>query len=232
MKKFLAIFAAAAVVGTSCFAIIQSRKEKPDTDTETTSSYSQTQSGYNSYTPQNADNGDSTTEQSTEVTANSAAEHNFTGAIDAVNGTSVIVKTDKNCAEYNSSDKISFSISGIEVVDENGKAVTTDDIGNFGSAKIYYSGDIMETYPAQVNAQKVILSERKYCNVSFVIDGAVVKTIKVEKGGSVDSADMPNAGAYCADGYHFECWLDGTRAVSYLADLNDSVTLTAKISKD
>lgn len=233
MKKFLAIFAAAAVVGTTCFAIIQSRKNEPDTDTETTSAYSQTQADYTDISQKSEETSSSVSEQSTEATTEASDEqHSFTGSIEAVSGTNVIVLTDKNCTEYNSSDKFSFGISGIDIADENGKAVADDDVKNFNSVKIFYSGDIMETYPAQVNAQKIVLSERKYCNVKFVVDNTVVKTLRVEKGGSVDSADMPNAGAYCADGYHFECWLDGTRAVSFLSDINDSVTLTAKISKD
>lgn len=236
MKKFLAIFAAAAIVATAGFAVVHNKMNDENVETETTSeaqSYNSTDyySG-NDYSATSESIEAQTSESSVSETSSVAEAHSFTSQIDSLSGTMLIVLPDKNCSEYNSSDKIALSIDGISLVDENGKSVQYDDVKNFESAKVVYSGDIKETYPAQVDAQKVVLSGRRYCTVSFVVDGKVIKTHRVEKGGSLNAADMPNAGAYCKDGYHFECWLNGDKSVSSVSDISDNITLTAKISKD
>lgn len=237
MKKFLAIFAAAAVVGTACFAVIKDRTEKPPAEPETTASQSEqsvtgAQGEYSTTEQSSAVSEEPTQQTSAGTTQGSNSQRSFTSQIDSVSGSLMIVVPDKNCAEYGSSDKISFNAAGINVADENGKAVKADDIKNFSSAKVTYTGEIKETYPAQIDAQRVVLSGREYCNVYFSVDGTVVKILRVKTGESLNSSDMPNAGAYCRDGYHFEYWLDGDKGVSSLANIKDSVTLTAKISKD
>ena len=234
MKKFLAIFAAAAVVATAGFAVVHNKMNDNVIETETTSNVrSQNDTEYNSSVDYSVTS-ESTSESSSETSSTEAVAetHSFTSQIDSLSGTMLIVMPDKNCTEYNSSDKIALSIDGISLVDENGKTVQYDDVKNFESAKVVYSGDVKETYPAQIDAQKVVLSGRRYCTVSFVVDGKVIKTHRVEKGSTLNAADMPNAGAYCKDGYHFECWLNGDKSVSSVSDISDNITLTAKISKD
>ena len=91
----------------------------------------------------------------------------------------------------------------------------------------------METYPLMVHAEKIVLSQREKCNVYFYLDGKIIKTLTVDIGASIDSADMPRAGAYCDDGYHFENWIDESgKAVYALENIKDSVVLNAKISHD
>ena len=43
---------------------------------------------------------------------------------------------------------------------------------------------------------------------------------------------MPNAGAACPDGYHFEGWSVDGKDINGLKNITDSVTVTAKIRKD
>ena len=91
----------------------------------------------------------------------------------------------------------------------------------------------METYPLMVNADKIVLSQREKCNVYFYLDGKIIKTLTVDPGTTVESADMPNAGAYCDEGYHFDYWMDEKgEVVESIIDIKDSVVLNAKISHD
>ncbi len=235
MKKFLAIFAAVAIAAAAGFAVVHNKMNDDNVETnEITDAVSEAQQGgsYSGDSQTDDENSTQPSEQSSDEASQAVAQNRFNAKVDTVSGMMLIVAPDENSSEYKSSDKITFSLDGVDVVDENGKAVGYDDITNFESADVFYSGGIKETYPAQIDARKVVLSGKKYCNVSFVINGDVVKTMKVRRGDTVDAADMPNAGAYCADGYHFECWLDGERSVSFVSDISDDVTLTAKISKD
>lgn len=237
MKKFLAIFAAAAVVAAIGFGVISIKKGDSAKSDEASSASSETE-----YSSQySGEDGTSITSQSTEAASQTAvtqqsqasySRRSFTSQIDSVSGSLMVVVPDKNCVESDSSDKFAFSTDGVTVTDINGKTVSADDIKNFASAKVTYTGEMMETYPVQIKATGIVLSLRQYCNVNFSVNGQIVKSLRVRTGETVNSADMPNAGAYCQDGYHFECWLDGDKSVTSLSGISDSVTLTAKIVED
>ena len=78
-----------------------------------------------------------------------------------------------------------------------------------------------------------MLTDRTDCNVYFCLpDGEVIDTVRVPVGATLDSADMPNAGAYCDDGYHFEGWQLNGATVYGVADIEQSISLVAKIRKD
>lgn len=158
--------------------------------------------------------------------------HTFSGRVEAVSGSMLTVNPDKKSDEYKSSDKITFSTDKIKITDEKGKWVKADDIGNFSFASVRYSGEIEETYPAKVKAESVVLSKRAYCNVYFVVDGKEIEKLTVKIGESVDSSDMPNAGAYCKEDTHFVCWQNGTEQVLSLENITDNITLNAKIEKN
>ena len=129
--------------------------------------------------------------------------------------------------------KVKVSVDKKHLYDNNGKTVRADDFVNFKNAQVVYTGDILKTSPLSVNADKVILSQREKCSVYFYIDGKNIKTLTVSVGASLDSSDMPNAGAYCKDGYHFDGWLDENGKVVYsLEKITDSFVLSAKISHD
>lgn len=70
------------------------------------------------------------------------AEHTFIANVTEINGDSVVVQPIKGEEELNSSDKISFSVKDF------------DDIGaEIGSTvQVTYTGGIMESYPARINA--------------------------------------------------------------------------------
>lgn len=175
--------------------------------------------------------------EATTTTTSSATEskkvHIFSSRIEAVSGDMLTVNPDKNSDEYKSSDKITFSTKGIKITDEKGTAIREDDIGNFASARVRYSGAILETYPAQIKAINVVLSERAYCNVHFVVNGNEIETLTVEKGAGVDSSDMPNAGAYCKVGTHFVSWQnENGEPILSLEKITDTITLTAKIAEN
>lgn len=75
-------------------------------------------------------------------------EHSFIATVLEVGGSSALVQPVSDSAELKSSDKISFSIGELEKLDvEVGSVV-----------KVTYTGEIMESYPAQINATSWQLS--------------------------------------------------------------------------
>lgn len=242
MKKFLAIFAAVAVVGTAGYAIVKTEENKADPSSEKESTtYSQVESGSNSAEKtvgdksndsSDLDNKNSQTNVSDVSNVIDEKESSFTASISSYSEKMMMVVPDKGTAESKSSDKISIDINNIKLVDEKGKVVKSDDVKNFAKAKITYKGGIQETYPARVNATKIVLTGRVNCNVYFSVNGETVRTLNVGVGGSVEEADMPNAGAYCEDGYHFDGWYVNSERVDGLTNITDSITVVAKISKD
>ena len=144
-----------------------------------------------------------------------------------------MVLPDKGESIRSSADKITFSLDTAEIVDESGAPVRADDVENFAKVKVYYKDGVRETYPASVDAQKVVLLDREYCNIYFYSDkNELIKTLRVKVGDSLESADMPNGGAYCPDGYHFVGWEYGSQIVDGIKKLTKSVTLKAVISQD
>ncbi len=234
MKKYVAALAALAVVGTAGVVYLSDKIEDTPTDsttTTTTSSYSQS---YDSSTTKNSVTVDKTEEESTtSTTKEDEKEYTFDAEIDSVSGDVLILIPDKNSDVAKSADKITVGLKNVKTVDKNGKSVKSDDVKNFSDITITYDGTVMETYPAQVKATKAVLKNRTDCNVYFCLDdGKVIDVITIPVGSDLESADMPNAGAYCPDGYHFEGWLSGSKVVYGIADIQDSMSLTAKIRKD
>lgn len=234
MKKYIAIIAAIAVLGTAGIVVVNKRLTSKTDDNKESQSYSQAVSGESSDSAQSQDS--SKSEESERSSESQAAKDvsSFFCEVDSVSGTNMIVVPDKNSAERKSSDKISLDFSKAAVTDEKGKKVSQDDIKNFSRAKIYYNGEIRETYPASITAQRIVLSGREYCNIYFYseLTGELLKTHRVPVGSNLDSADMPNAGAACPDGYHFEGWSVDGKDINGLKNITDSVTVTAKIRKD
>lgn len=232
MKKYIAALAAVAVLGGAGVFYVNEKMDDTSVDTETTTSAtsSYSQSADSDESDSVAVNNDVTEENTTEK---EKKEYSFTAEIDSVKGGSLMLLVKEGEEILKSGDKVSVGVKDVEVVDSKGQKIKTDDIGNFETATVTYDGSVMETYPLQVDALKITLKNRTDCNVYFCLeDGEVIDTLTVEKGSSLESADMPNAGAYCSEGYHFEGWtLDG-ETVYGLEKVDDSVSLIAKIRKD
>lgn len=76
-------------------------------------------------------------------------EHTFIATILEINGTSVTVQPVENSAILMSSDKVSFGTANLEKIDvEVGSVV-----------KVIYTGGVMDSYPAKVNAKSWSLSD-------------------------------------------------------------------------
>ncbi len=234
MKKFVATFAALAVVGAAGVMYVNEKMETnaPDEQSTTSSTYVQTDSGYtNKVTSANKDITEKST--TTQSTTEKIKDYTFKAEIDAVSGTSLTLKVKSGDGGVKAGDKIIVSFDNIKTVDSDGSTVKADDVANFKNAVITYDGTVMETYPLQVKASEIVLSGRTDCNVYFCLpDGEVIDTVRVPVGATLDSADMPNAGAYCDDGYHFEGWQLNGATVYGVADIEQSISLVAKIRKD
>lgn len=235
MKKYIAALAALAVVGTAGVLYLDNKMdtEAPaDQSSTTTSTYSQ--SGSSKTTGSTAAAiGDKSQTQSTETTSEKAKEYIFNAEIDDISGTSLKLKVEEDSGAAKSADKIVVDFDGVEAVDSQGKRVKADDVANFKNVTVYYDGTIMETYPAQVKATKIVFKNRTDCNIYFCLqDGEVIDTVTVPVGSTLDSADMPNAGAYCDDGYHFEGWLLNGEKVFGVDNIRTNITLVAEIRKD
>ena len=77
------------------------------------------------------------------------AEHSFTATVLEITGTSVTVQPVEDSAILSSSDKISFGTADLEKIEvEVGSVV-----------KVIYTGDVMESYPAQIHAKSWALSD-------------------------------------------------------------------------
>ena len=73
-----------------------------------------------------------------------ANEPSFTGIISEVHENYLLVKVDENEDEYSSSDVIIVSLN-MEIEDNS----VSYNVGD--SVRVYYDGNILESYPAQVN---------------------------------------------------------------------------------
>lgn len=236
MKKYIAIIAVCAVIGVAGVAFVKDHMKTPDenkTTSESGASYSQSADGET--TEKKTSDADSSKKDdiTSASSANQSALLSFTGTIESVDGSTVTVVPDEGESVRSSADKITLSLDTAELVDESGAAVRADDVKNFAKAKVYYKDGIREKYPASVDAQRVVLIDREYCNIYFYSDkNELIKTLRVKVGDSLESADMPNGGAYCPDGYHFVGWEYGSQIVDGIKKLTKSVTLKAVISQD
>ena len=163
---------------------------------------------------------------------NSSIRHAFSADIEAVSDDEIAVVPRKGFAERVKSDRLEFSLDKVKITDEKGKTVKADDAMNFSCAEVEYYSGVRNTYPEDITVRGLTLSLRKYCNVYFIVNGKNVETLRVPVGGRVEESDMPNAGAYCKKGYRFDGWTDGRIDIRSLANITDSVTLTAKMVKD
>lgn len=233
MKKYIAIFAAIVVIGAAGFIVVDQNKRnfsEGDASKSSTSTNSSV-SGNDSITSQKTIS-EAPTQTTTTAPSQKAEEVSFKAQIDGVTGSTLMLVPDKGTNEAKSSDKISVGTKNVDVVDQNGKKIAEDDMMNFTRAQVFYDGLIRETYPAGITAQKIILSGREYCNIYFYSSNKLLKTIRLKVGSNLDSADMPNAGASCPDGYHFEGWMNNGKDINGLENINDSVNIIAKIRKD
>ncbi len=231
MKKFILAFVVIAVLGTAGFLGVKEYGKHHTPEPQTTTSVT---AGTTTTTTTTA--ATTTTTTTTTTTAkvpetDTPAFVTFKGTINSINGKTIMVAPEFGTREA-SAGTISVDCSSVPLTDANGKTVRADDIENFSSVSVTYNGEMRETYPPQITATKITLTDRIACNVYFYFDGEMIAIRKLAVGAPLDAADMPNAGAYCEDGYHFECWLNGNTPVTSMAKVTDSIVLNAKISKD
>ena len=236
MKKYLIAFLIIAVVGTSgYFAVrhISNNKKEPVDAVSTVTSSSSVSRQADDHTELITQGTSAGSKPTHTTSAKAKKEESFDAELISASNGSFELESKTASGGVPEKSKVRASAESINIVDSSGKKVRDDDYSNFRSAKVYYSGEVMETYPLMVHADKIVLSQREKCNVYFYLDGKIIKTLTVDTGASIDSADMPNAGAYCDDGYHFDYWMDASgNPVDSLTDINDSIVLNAKISHD
>ena len=230
MKKYILAFVIIAVLGTSGFVAARHfNKNKPEPDTAPSAPVISQLTGETEITKTLPDEKD----KPTTSLVQQDEEHTFDAELLSVSGKSFELESKSSVGGISLNSKVRATVENKNVFDSNGKTVRDDDFENFRAAKVTFYGDVMETYPLMVHAEKIVLSQREKCNVYFYLDGKIIKTLTVDTGASIDSADMPRAGAYCDDGYHFENWIDESgKAVYALENIKDSVVLNAKISHD
>lgn len=242
MKKSIIAILIVAVIGVLGFFGVKyvTDKRKETVDENQSQSLTQQSQSY-SYTDlpsqKQPETSDPSVSQQSQVQQNdptaSAKVNSFNADVLSADGNVYEVEISSESNGIPKGSKVKVSVDKNHLYDDNGKAVRADDFVNFKSAQVIYTGDILKTSPLSVNADKVILSQREKCNVYFYIDGKNIKTLSVSVGASLDSSDMPNAGAYCKDGYHSDGWQDESGKVVYsLEKITDSVVLSAKISHD
>ncbi len=233
MKKYVAALAALAVAGTVGVYYVNEKMDTGSPDEQSTVSTSSYVQSDDSYTNNGVAVNDDVTADSSDKTDEPAKEYTFDAEIVSVSGDSVTLKVDSDSDLAKSANKVVVSLDSLKVVDSASKSVKADDVENFKNATVTYDGTVMETYPVQIKASEIVLRNRTDCNVYFCLDnGEIIDTVNVPVGSTIDSADMPNAGAYCEDGYHFEGWLLNGETVYGVEDLQSSISLTAKIRKD
>ena len=242
MKKSIIAILIVAVVGVLGFfgvKYVTDKRKEPVNENQTQSLTQQSQSY--SYTDlpsqKQPETSDPSVSQQSQVQQNditaSAKVNSFNADVLSADGNVYEVEIISESNGIPKGSKVKVSVDKNHLYDNNGKTVRADDFVNFKKAQVIYTGDILKTSPLSVNADKVILSQREKCSVYFYIDGKNIKTLTVSVGASLDSSDMPNAGAYCKDGYHFDGWQDESGKVVYsLENITESVVLSAKISHD
>lgn len=77
-------------------------------------------------------------------------EPNFKGIVTEGSNNSILVSVDKDEDEFKSSEKISVSLN-VKLKD----SMTHFNVGD--NVSVYYDGEILETYPAQVNGVYAII---------------------------------------------------------------------------
>lgn len=72
----------------------------------------------------------------------------------------LLITPDKDSAEALSSDKIRVAAGEAEIIDDKGNTIKIDDLKPGDRIRISYDGLIDESYPAQITADKIELTER------------------------------------------------------------------------
>ncbi len=95
-------------------------------------------------------------------------------------GKGLLVTPEVGSAASASSDRISVSLYETKILDDKGNAVTADRFKPGDMLKIYYNGVILESYPAQISADKI-----EYLGRNFQLDAymAVIDDIYQEDSG-------------------------------------------------
>lgn len=75
------------------------------------------------------------------------------------NGENLVVAPDKSSNEAKSSDKIVVRANNASIMNVNGQEIQVEDIPTGYIVEITYNGEIMESYPAQIFAEKIQLCE-------------------------------------------------------------------------
>ena len=70
------------------------------------------------------------------------------------------ITPDKDSAEALSSDKIRVAAGEAEIIDDKGNTIKIDDLKPGDRIRISYDRLIAESYPAQITADKIELTER------------------------------------------------------------------------
>lgn len=95
-------------------------------------------------------------------------------------GKGLLVTPEVGSAASASSDRISVSLYETEILDDKGNVVTADSFKPGDMLKIFYNGVILESYPAQISADKI-----EYLGRDLQLDGymAVIDDIYQEDSG-------------------------------------------------
>lgn len=72
-------------------------------------------------------------------------------------GNRLLVAPDEESGEYKSSDKISVGIQKTEITDGKGEGLNPEELNVGDFIRIFYDGNIMLSYPAQINAAGIEL---------------------------------------------------------------------------
>lgn len=83
--------------------------------------------------------------------------HSFQAAVlETENG--LLIRPDSDTAEFRSSDKIYVHVENAQITDASGNPCLLENIVPGDVLKIFYNGMIMESYPAQIHASKIIVT--------------------------------------------------------------------------
>lgn len=79
-------------------------------------------------------------------------EYSFTATVLENTKSHLLVKPDEGSNELSSADKIRIFVEDATLLNSDDKEIIIDDIKTGSKVKIYYNGEIAESYPAQINS--------------------------------------------------------------------------------
>lgn len=87
-----------------------------------------------------------------------SSESSFNAVVLSNSKGNLVIQPDEAAKERKSSDRIVLATEGVSVQDEDGTEFPGEDIQEGARVKIYYDGNIMESYPAQLSGcSRIIL---------------------------------------------------------------------------